>query len=455
MRAFLRLWAVACLAVSSLTSNLVCGYDLSSGLKTGDLHEVSANVFVTGTLKTKDKEKKTAEVPLSVNGRLRYEERVRELDRNAVKIRSARHYHEATARIQVDTFIIEPRLDQRHRLMMSEVGPAQATLFCPMGPLSREELDLVNVQANSLVLPLLLPEQAQEMGDSWSHEDHVLAKLLAIDEIDHSDVKSTLQKVADDVATIKLAGKVTGLVHGVTTKIVLQGEYQFDLNEKRITTVELKLNEDREIGSAEPGFQVEAKLQLRLSPLDDAIRLSENALAGLPVASSPATMMLRFQSAAGRFFLMHDRPWRVMVDNRKLAILRYVQDGEFIAQCNVSRLPKKTKHPLQLSRFQADVQNTLGENFGAFVDSAEFDTDEGLHVLRVTALGEASNLPVQWSYYHLSDKQGYRAAFVITMRAKLVEQYPEIAERLIASFQFREETATAETAQELRSVLKK
>ena len=101
------------------------------------------------------------------------------------------------------------------------------------------------------------------------------------------------------------------------------------------------------------------------------------------------------------------------------------------------------------------MQNSLGENFGAFVDSAEFDTDEGLHVLQVTAVGEASNLPVQWRYYHLSDKAGYRAACVVTMRAKLVEQYPQIAERLIASFQFREETDTPETAQELRSVLKK
>ena len=455
MPAFLRLWSVCCFAFLVVTCSESYGYDLSSDLEAGDLQGVSVNVHVKGALKTKDKEKKTTEVALSVNGRLRYDERIRELNLSTAKSRSARHYHEATARIQVDTFTIEPRLDKRHVLLMSAVDEEKVDLFCPMGPLSREELDLVNVQANSLMLPLLLPQQEQEIGDSWSHEEHVLAKLLAIDSIDESDLKSTLQSVSGDLAKVKMVGEVTGVVHGVATTIKLDGEYQFDLSEKRITAVELKLNEDREIGSAEPGFKVEAKLQVQLSRLNDANRLSENALAGLPMAASPATMMLRFESVAGKFFLMHDRPWRVMVDNSKLAILRYVENGEFIAQCNVSRLPKKSKNPLPLARFQTDVRDTLGENFGSFVDTAEFDTEEGLHVLRVTAVGEASDLPVQWNYYHLSNKEGHRVAFVVTMRAKLVEQYPQIAERLIASFQFREDNGTPETAQELRSVLKK
>ena len=414
MPAFLRLWSVCCFAFLVVTCSESYGYDLSSDLKTGDLQEVSVNVHVKGALKTKDKEKKTTEVALSVNGRLRYDERIRELNLSTAKSRSARHYHEATARIQVDTFTIEPRLDKRHVLLMSEVDKEKVDLFCPMGPLSREELDLVNVQANSLMLPLLLPQQEQEIGDSWSHEEHVLAKLLAIDSIDESELKSTLQSVSGDLATVKMVGEVTGVVHGVATTIKLDGEYQFDLSEKRITAVELKLNEDREIGSAEPGFKVEAKLQVQLARLNDANRLSENALAGLPVAASPATMMLRFESVAGKFFLMHDRPWRVMVDNSKLAILRYVENGEFIAQCNVSRLPKKSKNPLPLARFQTDVRDTLGENFGSFVDTAEFDTEEGLHVLRVTAVGEASDLPVQWNYYHLSNKEGHRVAFVVT-----------------------------------------
>ena len=455
MRTTLRFLSFTSLVLLTVSCCKADGYGLVDSRAPGDLQEVTVNVFVTGKLKTKDKEKQTVEVPLGVNGRLRYDERIRDLEVDAAKVRSARHYHEATARIQVDTFTIEPRLSKRHLLLMSEVDEDQAKLFCPMGPLSREELDLVNVQANSLVLPSLLPQGEQQIGQSWSHEKQMLAKLLGIDTVRTSDVKSTFQRVAGEVAHITIGGDVSGTVQGVETKIKVSGEYQFDLAQQRMTAVELKLHEDREIGSAEPGFTVDAKLQLQMTRLDDPSRLSESALAGLPVAASPETLMLRFESSAGKFLLMHDRPWRVMVNNSKQAILRYIENGEFIAQCNLSRLPRKPKNRLPLASFQSDVQNSLGENFGAFVDSAEFDTDEGLHVLQVTAVGEASNLPVQWRYYHLSDKAGYRAACVVTMRAKLVEQYPQIAERLIASFQFREETDTPETAQELRSVLKK
>ena len=57
-----------------------------------------------------------------------------------------------------------PTLRPEHRLIAVEAGP-QTTLFSPAGNLTRDELDAVDIQADSLLVDRLLPEKLVAVGD--------------------------------------------------------------------------------------------------------------------------------------------------------------------------------------------------------------------------------------------------------------------------------------------------
>ena len=127
-----------------------------------------------------------------------------------------------------------------------------------------------------------------------------------------------------------------------------------------------------------------------------------------------------------------------MVDRHDATILRMVDRGDLIAQCNISRLPQLAKgEQLTLEAFQEDVKKTLGKNFSQIVEAGQDVSDNGLRTLRVIVSGTTADLPIQWSYYHLSDDAGNRAALVFTIEGSLVERFAQIDRELIAAFRFQ------------------
>ena len=91
---------------------------------------------------------------------------------------------------------------------------------------------------------------------------------------------------------------------------------------------------------------------------------------------------------------------------------------------------------LSLEKFQSDVQQSLGKNFGQFVEATKSTSANGFHVLRITAVGVASELPVQWIYYHIGDNQGRRVSFVFTLEQKLAERFAAADVVLTRSVEF-------------------
>jgi hypothetical protein len=118
-----------------------------------------------------------------------------------------------------------------------------------------------------------------------------------------------------------------------------------------------------------------------------------------------------------------------------VTILRLIDRGDLIAQCNISPLPSlATGQQLTLEAFQEDVKRTLGKSFGQIVEAAQ-ESGEGQRILRVIVSGTASDLPIQWSYYHLSDNAGNRLALVFTIEGSLIERYAQVERELVSGLQ--------------------
>jgi hypothetical protein len=348
-----------------------------------------------------------------------------------------RSYQEATAKIKAGKGLVNRSLAANHRLVVATADDAKSTLFSPLGPLCREELDLIDIQGNSLLVASVLPAEPVKIGDSWKPDPRRMARLFGWDVAIESGVTARLAGVQDGVALIELTGRMDGSAGGVAAEIELNAKCNFDLNHRLVTWYAVSLREKRSIGHAEPGFEVTARLRMAMQPMAVPPELSKESLAGVPLEPDAGADLLSFESAAANYRLVHDRRWRSMIDRHDLSVFRLVDRGDLIAQCNITELPdvEPGRH-LSLEEFQGEIQQKLGEHFGQVVEASQTTGESGYRILRVVVSGMASEVSIQWVYYHLSSEQGRRAAIAFTFEAELAERFAEADRTVVDSFEF-------------------
>src|SRR5262249_5358801 len=159
------------------------------------------------------------------------------------------------------------------------------------------------------------------------------------------------------------------------------------------TYLAMLIKEKRAIGHVGPGLDTVAKLIVTINPLKESKHLTPAVLKDVPQGYRAELSQLGYTSAARNFRFLHDRRWYLTTDDAKLAVLRMVDRGDLVAQCNLSYLPGDTKSPPNLADFQRDVQDSLGKNFGQFVTAGQETTKAGNRALRVVVHGTVSQLP--------------------------------------------------------------
>jgi hypothetical protein len=427
----------AILAPIDVTFSSEKTYSLADEIGTGRQQRVQALVEVRGELKLNADGRKVDKIPLLVEGRISYDEKVVTSETSTGDCRAARHYHEATAKIKADETTIARTLNAERRLVVAHVTQDDALLFSPLGPLTRDELELIDIQANTLLLPALLPDHSVPQGGEWDLDDRQLARLFGLDVVTDNKVRCTLAQVGDGTAVIELAGTLEGGVAGVSTEIELKAKCTFDLLRRRINWFAVAMKENRDIGHAEPGFEVTARLQIAVTPIESCPQLDDALLAQLPINADANASLLAFESTNNPFRLAHDRRWRLMLDRHDLCVFRFVDRGDLLAQCNISPLPSlESGRQLTLEGLQQDVQKSLGERFGKFEEAATWTIGESQRVLRVVASGTASEIPIHWIFYHIDNSHGKRLAIAFTLEAKLSERFADQDRTLVESLEF-------------------
>jgi hypothetical protein len=426
---------------------------LSAKPHTDKAVKVELLLEVGGDLKLREKDRLRT-LPMSVVGRMLYEERY--LPGDSAKNEAAKNladpkvtaqktaqavrcYETAEATIKIDSTTTTPKLRSDRKLITVQCEGDRTTLCCPTGPLTREELDLIDVPANSLLLDRLLPEKAVSVGDKWSHGEELIAGLLGLDAVSQTDVASELKDIDADAARIEFAGSVQGALGGVSTSIELKGRYKFSRSEGHITWIALLIEEKRSIGHVAPGTDLVARLQMKLTPCVVPEALADRALAKLPLQNDGSQEALEHTLAGGKFRFLYDRRWNVMDEQSDIVALRLVDRGELVAQCNFAYQTTidPAKQPT-LAKFQEDLQRSLGKNFGRFTHAAETTNQMGYLQYRVVAEGTVSDLPIEWIYFRLADKQGHQAVAAFTIEAGQASLLGKSDEALIATAEFVE-----------------
>jgi hypothetical protein len=410
---------------------------LSATRKAGELTRVTAKFEVRGDLKSTAKGEET-KTPLTVVGDLKYDERL--LAWGAThddESRTVRYYAQADAHIAIDKQPLpEHVLPEEKRLIAARNAGRETTLFAPRDLLTRDELDLITLPGNSLTVDRLLPDDSLAVGETWKPAADAVTVLCDLDEADSVEVQGTLKEATEATATCEFSGNVEGRVDGVKTKLNLTGKFMFDRRRGRISWLALSTKEQREIGSISPGVDATARLQLRIEPLDESVPLAEERLTGISLEPTIAKLMLLHRSATGKFTFAHDRRWHVVTDDERVTVLRMIEDGELIAQANITPLVKQTPgKTITLEAFKADVERVLGQNLAGVSKAGESMNHHNYRVCRVEAVGKVNELEIQWIYYHVTDQDGFAAAVAFTLATSLTERFAGEDDSLVGSLQ--------------------
>lgn len=430
---FTGLLAVAC---SAVTSSAETAYNLTASLGPGSLQQVQAVVEVRGDLLVEGGEGEPQKLPIVVSGKVAYDERLLAVQDDGLR-RSVRHYREAAAEIKVGQGLVTPQLNPERRILVAQIEAGEATLFSPLGPLTRDDLELVDIQGNSLALSGLLPQRAVRAGESWELDRGALAILLGLDTITRSDVRGSIEPPDDSTAVLTLEGSLEGAAEGVVSKIEIKAKVNFDLTRRAVTWLAANFRERRDIGHGEPGFDVTARLRLAIAPQTHAEPLGDQALRDLPLSATAGALLLQLTPQKSFFRLIHDRRWRVLMDRHDLCVLRCVDRGDLLAQCNISELADaEPGKRLALEGFQAEVLDSLTSNAGQVTEASQETSDGGLRILRVQATGIASEIPIVWVFYHISNEQGRQAALSFTLASDAQERFAGGDRTLVETFEF-------------------
>jgi hypothetical protein len=416
-------------------------HTLAARHRPGELSRVEIALQVGGDLKLVGQDGKSLVLPMSVVANIGYDEGFLAVAESGRPTRSVRYYDDTRAVIKIEKGGERPAVDKARRLIVAErKDGAPCLLYCPSTQLAREELDLIDLPGGTLVVDEVLPKTPVALGETWKLGDTTLAALLCLDAVSWSDVSCVLGEVTGGIADIAAAGNISAAVSGISTEIELKIKCKFDVAAGRITSFAMLVKEKRAIGHIGPGLDTVAKVLIKIAPLAASQHITSEVVKTLPKTTTPELLELGYVPQGKQFRTQYDRRWYVTDDEPKLAVLRMVDRGELVAQCNLSALPTSAK-PLPLAEFQRDVERSLGKNFGQFTSAVQSVNDSGYAVFRVVVQGTVSQLPIEWIYYLVQDRQGRRVSLAFTLEQSLRERFADADRRVVEAIQLTDPPA--------------
>lgn len=418
------------------------------------VQDVEVRLEVGGNLKILERGK-TVPLKMSTLADLAYEEKP--VARPTVgERRSVRHYSRAEAAIRVEQSGSVPKLSAERRLIAVDAPAAgKPVLFSPSGPLTRDELDLLDVPFNSLLAADLLPPNPVRIGETWQLEPKRWAALVGLDAAATAEIPLVLMTVDGDTAVIEGEGQLTGAIGGISTDMGIKFRGTLDLGRKQFTNIVAAIQENRSVGHVGPGLDIVARVKLNFTPKTSTDRLTDKQLAAVPLDPNPAVLML-VQKFPDHSQFLHGRDWYLLNGEDRAVVLRWMKNGELKGQCNVHAMsPAKVGFRPTAENFTTSIKKGLGEQLLALPQVGEAEGRDGIHIHHAVAVGKAAELPIQWNYFLLSDTLGRQMVFTFTLERQHVEEFARLDWETVSTASFVPDEKLASEAEKLRQAEQK
>ena len=178
-------------------------------------------------------------------------------------------------------------------------------------------------------------------------------------------------------------------------------------------------------------------------PTDEG-SLTKEAAAAVPLEPPAALTQLIFHAPWNVEF-RHDREWHVFQQSEQIAVLRLVDQGNFVAQCNLAPVrPANRGEHVTETQFQSDIRTSLGTRLKAIEKAEIVPTGDDRFLFRVTATGEANKIPITWIYYLCAAPNGLQTSFVFAVETALREKLGNRDLEMLKSLRFVEQPKPTE-----------
>ena len=428
-----RLGGAFLLAVLPLELRADEEYTLQESPLASPVFRVSAEVDVRGKLKTTADKEKILDLDLAVDAVFDYRERrLPGAGRDALTLRSLREYIQAQANINVNKNRSFSALPKANVLIVAHGNREGITFYQTDVPMTRSELELLQMPGDGLAVLGLLPQTKVEVGQKWTAESWAVQMLTGTEALLKSSVSCELESVKNLLARVKFDGSVEGAIQGATTEINLTGHYVFDLKKNYLRSVELRQTEKRGVGAVSPGMDVVASMKLSRSPDITEGLLKPAALEQIPLEPTPEQLELDLK-LPWNATISHSRDWHIFQRTPHQTVLRLIQDGNLIAQCNLSPLSEpKAGNRMSETEFRELVKKSLGESLKSIAGYETLSNADDLVIDRLIAQGESQKINMTWHYYQAVTKAG-RMLFFVAVETDLKEKLGERDLKLVQS----------------------
>ncbi len=416
---------------------------LRESAKVGDTTRVLVTLSAEGLYRPSPPPSETEVEPLKplairVKTRLDFAERVVAINPEGEARRALRKVVQAASAINGEIRPQVSALRPEVALLIAEPREGAVVVWSPGGPLTRSELELVQAAGDPLALTGLLPGKPVAVGDRWKVDAEAARCLSAYDALAVNALEATLERVDEATATIRLAGEVRGAVLGGEGTITCSGSLTFDRNAGRIDRLSVERTETRKPGPVEAGLEIKSTLTVERSASPMPAELSDGVLAGLRLEPGPKGERLLLASPDGKYTLLHDRDWHTYWDDNRQTVLKRLDRGEVVAQCNLAIGPQAGKGRHQdLVQLRDDLRRALGRRFGQFLGAGEVDGDPaGGFRYKLAAQGREGDLGVLWYYYLVASPEGDQLLVTFTLADSQAKAFGDQDLQLIGSLRW-------------------
>ncbi len=435
---------MAILGVLGVSGEVLAGVRLQEGARLDRAERVVIGLEAKGSRPgTEEPGEKDHPLPFRVRTDLEYEGRNRAVGRGGRPIREVRRVSKAEAKIdffRAEGQTMTVRLRPEVALLVAEVRPDGLIVASAGGALTRSELDLVQAAGDPLTFPELLPEKEVEEGEKWAVSNAGVKAVSEYEAIASTTLEGTLEALDEREARIGLKGDVRGEVRGGAGAMSVEGTLVFDRKAGIVKSLRLKRKEARKAGHVESALDVESTLTVERTDLEQVPEgLSDQALEEVPEQIEPVRELLLLEPPGGKYTLLHDRDWHLTLDDAQRTILRRLDHGELVGQCDLIAGPKVGRGRHQdLDQLRTDIQKALGKSFGSIIGQGEVGgSPDGGFRYKVAVEGQEQEAGVPlWYYYLVASPEGEQLLVVFSLSRALEERFGDQDLRLIGSLKW-------------------
>lgn len=413
-------------------------YTLEEPVDDNRVYGIGMRMDVHGKVQTRGEMNKLVDLPLSVTAALSYRERrLLGLGAAAESYRSIRDYEQAQVDLEIGGEKSSLNVPDTLKLVVAQGSASGLELYSLAGQLSAQEVELLTPPCDSLGFIALLPPASVAVGETWDPPAWVAQFLARLEATTTTELKCKLSAVKDGAATITFLGSVKGAVQGTPSEVKFSGSLDYDLNLKCITNAALQQTERRDVGAVSPGLDVTARLRVLRKPAQVPGRVASEAVMHAAVTPPPeAALLLRFESP-WTLSLLHHRDWHLFQQTEEVAIFRLLDQGLFVAQCNLSPIPsRKPGEHTTPEEFQRDIQQSLGQRLNVLGVGTVEPSQDGYYIYRIPAEGTIGERKLTWIYYLVADPTGRQASVLFAADTPLIEKLGTRDREFVRSIRF-------------------